>query len=163
MQSVFGLLGRFFYYLSGFCMLALCVVMLIEVVFRYIPGLTMAQAWVPGVLSLLDTWLIFLGSVVAMWKFSHLRIGFFADRLPSPFREWNHLVVNVVTLFLFIIILIYSRPIVATGWDLTFGGVPFSKGYSIIALPICIGIMSLYVILRILNSIKKIVSGSFDD
>lgn len=163
MEQISKAFHRIFYHLSGFCMFLLCLVMLIEVIFRYIPGLSMAQPWIPGILSLLDTWLIFLGSVVAMSANSHLRMGFFADRMPVHMREWNRLLVNAITLLLFIIMLFYSRPVVETGWDLQFGGIPFSKGYSIIALPICIGIMSLIVIQRIMTSVRKIAKGNFDD
>jgi TRAP-type C4-dicarboxylate transport system permease small subunit len=163
MKATFNFINHFFYRLSGFSMFLLCIVILIEVVFRYIPGLTMAQPWIPGVLSLLDTWLIFLGSIVAMKADSHLRLDFLATRLPPSLREWNCLFVNVVSLFLFILILIYSKPIVDTGWDLQFGGVPFSKGYSIISLPVCLSFMSLILLQRILNSIRKIFSAKTDD
>lgn len=151
-----------FYYLSGAAMFLLCLVMLIEVVFRYIPGLSMAQPWIPGVLSLLDTWLIFLASVVAMKKDSHLRITFFTDRLPPRLREWNTLFINIITLVVFLAIIIYSREIVATGMDINFGGVPFSKGYSFIALPVCLGFMTIVIIFRILESVNKMMRGNTD-
>ena len=147
------------YYLGGTAMFLLCIVMLVEVAFRYIPGVTHAQPWIPGVLSLLDIWLIFLASVVAMRKDSHLRISFFVDRFPRWLQLWINLTVNIVTLLVFMVMIIFSQEIVKTGMDMHVGGVPFSKGYSFIALPICIGFMSIYVVLRILGSITDIKRG----
>jgi TRAP-type transport system small permease protein len=147
------------YYLGGTAMFLLCIVMLIEVAFRYIPGVTQAQPWIPGVLSVLDIWLIFLASVAAMRKDSHLRITYFIDRFPHFLRGWINLIVNLVTLAVFLIMIIYSQEIVRTGMDMHVGGVPFSKGYSFIALPICIGFMSVFVIIRIFDSITNLRRG----
>jgi TRAP-type C4-dicarboxylate transport system permease small subunit len=147
------------YYLGGISMFLLCIIMLIEVAFRYIPGVTQAQPWIPGVLSLLDIWLIFLASVFAMRKDSHLRITFFVNLVPHILREWTNLIVNCVTLFVFLVMIIFSQEIVKTGMDMHVGGVPFSKGYSFISLPICIGLMSLFVLIRIVDSITKMRRG----
>jgi TRAP-type C4-dicarboxylate transport system permease small subunit len=150
-------LERTFAYLSRVALFLLFVVMLIEVIFRYIPGLHMAQPWVPGILSLIDVWVIYLGSVVAMKTNSHLRITFFVERMTPYQREWNNLIVNSITLILLILLSLYSIPIVRTGMDLTFfGGFALSRGYSFIAVPICASAMALMVVHRILRSIQKI-------
>ena len=140
-------------------MFLLFIVMLLEVAFRYIPGVTQAQPWIPGVLSLLDIWLIFLASVVAMRKNSHLRITFFIDKFPYYLRVWITLIVNLITLFVFLIIIFFSQEIVKTGMGINVGGVQFSKGYSFIALPITSGLMCIYVIIRIFDSIKTMRRG----
>jgi len=147
------------YYLGGTTMFLLFIVMLFEVAFRYIPGMNQAQPWVPGVLSLLDIWLIFLASVVAMRKNSHLRITFFIDKMPYYFRIWITLIVNLITLLIFLIIIFFSQEIVKSGMGINVGGVQFSKGYSFIALPVSSGLMCIFVIIRIFDSIKTIRRG----
>jgi TRAP-type C4-dicarboxylate transport system permease small subunit len=144
------------YYLGGMAMLFLCIVMLIEVAFRYIPGVTQAQPWIPGVLSLLDIWLIFLASVTAMQKDCHLRITFFIDLFSPAIRSWISIFVNICTLIVFIIMIVFSHEIVKTGMDINVGGVPFSKGFSFISLPICIGFMSIFVVIRIVDGIHAV-------
>ena len=151
---------RCFFYLGAFAMFLLCFVMLIEVFFRYIPSLSIAQPWVPGVLSLIDIWLIFIGSVVAMRAGGHLKINFFTSRMPTPIARANKIFVNLINLILLIIMTYYSIPIVETGMDLTFGGVPFSKGYSFMALPICSSLMALMVVRNIVNAVKEMKSES---
>lgn len=151
---------RCLFYLSAIAMFLLCFVMMIEVVFRYIPSLSIAQPWVPGVLSLIDIWLIFMGSVVAMRAGGHLKINFFTSRMPPSLARANKIFVNFINLILLIIMTYYSLPIVETGMDLTFGGVPFSKGYSFMALPICSSIMALMVIRNIVNAIIEKKSES---
>lgn len=151
-------LEHVFFGLSAVAMLLLCIVMLIEVLFRYLPGLSMAQPWVPGVLSLIDIWLIFMGSVVAMRAGTHLKITFFTSRMPKPVSGANTIFVNLINLALLLAMAYYSIPIVETGMDLTFGGVPFSKGYGFMALPICTLLMALMVVRRILEEVKKMRS-----
>jgi TRAP-type transport system small permease protein len=160
MEGLAKFLDRIFNHLSKLAMFLLFVTMLIEVIFRYIPGLHMAQPWVPGILSLLDVWLIYLGSVVAMRSNTHLRISVLTSRMSPKTKEWNNLFVNLISLILMLLIIYYSIPIVKTGMDLTFfGGVALSKGYSFIALPICIGAMVVMVLHRIAVSIQKIRAG----
>ena len=154
LEKLAGGINRLFFRTSALAMFLLCLIMLFEVIFRYIPGLSMAQPWVPGVLSLIDIWLIFMGSVVAMYHGSHLRITFFTSRLPSNLARSNKLLVNVINLALLLIMTWFSIPIVETGMDLTFGGVPFSKGYSFIALPICTALMAVMVIRNIVNILR---------
>ncbi len=162
MERISGVISKVCYYLGGLAMFLLCVVMVVEVIFRYIPGLSMAHPWIPGVLIMLDTWLIFLGSVVAMERASHLRITFFVNKIQPTLREWNSLLVNILTLLIFIIILIYSKQIIETGMDLNYGGIPFSKGYTFLALPVCVGLMTFQVLLRISASIKRLRKGGAD-
>jgi TRAP-type C4-dicarboxylate transport system permease small subunit len=160
MDRIPKFLDRIFYHLSKVAMLLLFITMLIEVIFRYVPGLHMAQPWVPGLLSLLDVWLIYLGSVVAMKSNTHLRITVLTERMSAKTREWNNVLVNLITLILMVLMIYYSIPIVKTGMDLTFfGGVAFSKGYSFIALPICLSAMAVMVLHRIFVSIRRIRSG----
>ena len=155
LEKVASGISHVFFRLSALAMFLLCLIMLFEVIFRYIPGLSMAQPWVPGVLSLIDIWLIFMGSVVAMCQSSHLRITFFTSRMPSRVAKSNKLLVNVINLALLLIMTWFSIPIVETGMDLTFGGVPFSKGYSFIALPVCTSLMAIMVIRNIVNLLRE--------
>lgn len=155
-RSIFTALDTIFQKLSILAILLLGLVIMIEVIFRYIPWFSFAQPWVPGTLDLLDTWLIFLGSVVGMHQNKHLRITFFVDKIPQRMREWNNIVVNLITLCLLVFIIYYSIPIVRSGMDLGFGGVPFTKGYAFIALPICSFPMTLIVGRRIVESVKKL-------
>ena len=157
MKALNQFIEKIFAQLSRVAMILLLIVMLIEVIFRYIPGLHMAQPWIPGILSLIDVWLIYLGSVVAMRANSHLRITFFIDRMSPRQREWNNIFVNSITLILLILVTYFSVPIVKTGMDLTFfGGFALSKGYNFIAVPISAGAMALMVIHRIIQSVQKI-------
>ncbi len=157
MEHLTKFLDTIFSQLSRVAMVLLFIVMMIEVIFRYVPGLHMAQPWVPGILSLIDVWLIYLGSVVAMRANSHLRITFLVDRMSPRQREWNNIMVNSITLALLLLVSFYSIPIVKTGMDLTFfGGFALSKGYSFIAVPICACAMALMVVRRIGQSIRKI-------
>ena len=155
LEKLAGGISQVFFRLSALAMFLLCLIMLFEVIFRYIPGLSMAQPWVPGVLSLIDIWLIFMGSVVAMYHGSHLKITFFTSKMPSHVAKPNNLLVNIINLALLIIMTWFSIPIVETGMDLTFGGVPFSKGYSFIALPICTSLMAIMVIRNIIKAIRE--------
>ena len=153
---MFAVLDKISYQFSGLALFLLCVVMILEVLLRYVPWFNFAQDWVPGVLILMDTWLIFLASVAAMYRDKHLRINFFVKKMPQRMGEWNTLLVNTITLCLLLLMTYSSVPIVRSGMDLTFAGVPFSKGYSFMALPVCTSLMALMVVRRIAVSIQKL-------
>jgi TRAP-type C4-dicarboxylate transport system permease small subunit len=157
-ERIFAAIDTTSYRFSAIAILLLSIVMVTEVVFRYIPWFNMAQPWIPGMLRLLDIWLIFLGSIVAMGRNQHLRISFFTEKMPQKMREWNNLVVNLITFCLFLLVIYCSIPIVRSAMDLTFAGVPFSRGYSSIALPICTSVMALIAFRRIVVSIKELRS-----
>jgi TRAP-type C4-dicarboxylate transport system permease small subunit len=162
MERLSIFLERIFNHLSKVAILLLFITMLIEVIFRYIPGLHMAQPWVPGFLNLINVWLIYLGSVVAMKSNTHLRITFLTGRMSPKTKAWNDLIVNLMSLLLMILIIYYSVPIVETGMNLTFfGGLALSKGYSFIALPVCLTAMALMLMHRIVVSVRKIWAGEF--
>ena len=145
---------KIFERLSELSLLLLFLVMLAEVLFRYIPSFSSAQPWIPGVIAMLDIWLIFLGSVIAMQSNTHLRIKFFEKFMTPKVKELNRIIVNLITLCLLVLMIVSSIPIVRTGMDLNFGGVPFSKGYSFVALPVCISFMIPIIISRIIRSVK---------
>ena len=142
--------------MGGWALFALCAVMMVEVVLRYVPWFNLAQDWVPGILILLDTWLIFLASIAAMYRNKHLRIDFFVRKMPPRMAEWNTLVIDTITLILLLGMTYFSIPIFLSGLDLNYAGVPFPKGFSFFALPFCAGLMSLMVVRRIVLSIKKL-------
>lgn len=149
MDKLTNCIEKLFSSLSGAAMLLITVIMLAEVVFRYIPWLSSAQAWIPGFIMLLNVWLVFLGSVAAMKSDTHLKMSLFSKHLPISLKNKLNIIVNLISFLLLSLVCYYSIPVVNSGMDITFGGVPFSKGYSFIALPICSGIMAFIALVRI--------------
>lgn len=132
---------RIFYYLAGFCLFGLFVVMLAGVVFRYIPGLDAAAPWIPGVLNFFQVWLVFLGAVAATAARQHLRIGVFVDRMRGSPRRVVDATIWLVRVGTLALLLYVSIPVVRTGFDATIGGVAFSKGYVYAVLPLALAAM----------------------
>ena len=159
MEKLGNYVERIFSSLSGAVIFLITVVMLAEALFRYIPWLSSAQAWIPGIIMMLNVWLVFLGSVAAMQLDTHLKMSLFSKNVPDALRKKIKLVVNSVSFVLLALVTYYSIPVVDSGMDITFGGVPFSKGYSFIALPICSGIMALIALKRIVDFRKDSTNG----
>ena len=157
---IFAALDRIFSQLSGWALLALCLIMGAEVILRYLPWFNLAQDWVPGILIFFDTWMIFLASIVAMYRDNHLRVDFFVNKMPPRMAEWNSLTVNLITLVLLVLVTYTGIPIFRSGMDLNYAGLPFPKGLAFFALPFCSAWMAVMVVRRIALNLKKLAIGA---
>ena len=64
---------------------AITVVLFVGVVFRYV--LNSSLSWTGEVARYLFVWLVFLGSAVAMKDRIHIRVEYFAERLPDALQR----------------------------------------------------------------------------
>lgn len=158
-SQVAHLIERVFFHAAGMCLLALFIVMMGGVTFRYLPIQVGFEHWVPGLLNLLQVWLILFGSLAAVVSNHHLRIGFIVDRFPARLRVMVNSSVWVLR-FLTLSILLYSCiAVVDKGFSASIGGVPFTKGVIYAALPV---VLVLMLLLEVLNA-KDALTGKKAD
>lgn len=154
------LIERVFFHAAGACLAGLFIVMMFGVIFRYLPIQVGFEHWVPGLLNLLQVWLILFGSLAAVVSNHHLRIGFIVERFPSRVRiavDPSVWVLRVLTLA----VLLYSCiAVVDKGFSASIGGVPFTKGVIYIALPVVLVLMLLLEIIRAKNVILARKGGA---
>lgn len=142
------LIERVFFHAAGACLGALFLVMMGGVIFRYLPIQVGFEHWVPGLLNLLQVWLILFGSLAAVVSNHHLRIGFIVEKFPARVQTFVNTSVWVLR-FLTLSILLYSCiAVVDKGFSASIGGVPFTKGLIYVALPVVLVLMLLLEVMR---------------
>jgi TRAP-type C4-dicarboxylate transport system permease small subunit len=146
---------RTFFHLAGFCLLALLLVMLTGVGLRYLPLTRQAEHWIPGVLNLFQVWLVLFGSVAAVVSRHHLRITFFVDRLSDRMGRAVDLFMWLVRVATLGVVLYASYRVVETGFDVSIGGVPFTKGHIYVALPLVLVLMILLEIIKLRRNARQ--------
>lgn len=75
-------------WLGAILLLAIFVVILAQVVFRYALGRPLV--WTEEVARYLYIWTCYLGAALAFRRGMHVRIGALVDRLPPAARRWVH-------------------------------------------------------------------------
>ena len=149
------IIERLFFHIAGLCLFVLFIVMMGGVIFRYLPVQSELEHWVPGLLNLLQVWLILFGSLAAVISRHHLRIGFIIERLPRKINRLVEALVWVVRFATLALLLYASGPVIKAGFDASIGGVPFTMGVVYIALPI---VLPLMILLELINA-KQAFSG----
>ncbi len=156
-EPVAHLIERLFFHLAGLCLFALFIVMMGGVIFRYLPVRSELEHWVPGVLNLLQVWLILFGSLAAVISRHHLRIGFIVAQLPHRMKCFVDVLVWIVRFATLAILLYACVPVIRAGFDASIGGVPFTMGLVYVALPI---VLPLMILLELMNAKRVFLGGS---
>lgn len=142
------LIERVFFHAAGACLAALFIVMMFGVIFRYLPIQVGFEHWVPGLLNLLQVWLILFGSLAAVVSNHHLRIGFIVEKFPRRLRSIIDTCVWILRVLTLAILLYSCIAVVDKGFSASIGGVPFTKGAIYIVLPVVLVLMLLLEIMR---------------
>lgn len=154
------LIERVFFHAAGTCLAALFIVMMFGVIFRYLPIQVGFEHWVPGLLNLLQVWLILFGSLAAVVSNHHLRIGFIVERLPYNLRVAVDITVWMLRVLTLAILFYSCIAVVDKGFSASIGGVPFTKGVIYVALPVVLMLMLLLEIIRAKNAIMARKGGA---
>ena len=149
------LIERVFFHAAGFCLMALFSVMMGGVLFRYLPIQVSLEHWVPGLLNLLQVWLILFGSLAAVVSGHHLRIAFIVEQFPAHLRVPVNGFVWLLRVLTLATILYSSIAVVDKGFSASIGGVPFTKGLIYAALPVVLTLMLLLEMINVKGAIAK--------
>ena len=156
-EPIAQLIERLFFHLAGLCLFALFIVMMGGVIFRYLPVRSDLEHWVPGLLNLLQVWLILFGSLAAVVSRHHLRIGFIVANLSRRMARLVGALVWSVRVATLVSLLYACVPVIRAGFDASIGGVPFTMGLVYIALPI---VLPLMILLELMNAKRAFQGGS---
>ena len=74
-------------------------------------------AWLTELGELLMVWVTFLGGAAAAQRGAHMSINEFLDKLTTARRRWADAAVQVFTLAVLAVVLVYGVRIVSSSWD----------------------------------------------
>jgi TRAP-type C4-dicarboxylate transport system permease small subunit len=115
---------------------------------RYV--LNSAASWPEPLAILLTIVLTFIGAAAAYRLNLHMSVSYFADKLPSPWRQWLDLVLQLLMALIAIFMIVWGERLVEVTWHNTIPDFPFlSVGVTYLPIPIGGVCLLLFIIERI--------------
>ncbi len=162
-----GIIGRLLDGLSGLCLLAasVCLVVLLVIfgwlVFgRYV--LNDTPTWVEQLSLLLVIAITFLGSATLMHEDRHLGVTFLRDALPRRWRLSLRLIGDLVLVVFGIFMAIYCSQLVAFSWGNKLPMLGLPEGLRSLPATICGGLIALFAGSRAVAIVLELISGPSD-
>ena len=114
------------------------------------------QAWAEEVDRYVFVWSIYLGTLIALIKGTHIRVTFLTDKMSNKTKKSLDLITNIINLFCFVIVCYFG---VQLAYDNR-----FSEFYTLtfmpqvlfyLSVPVCFSLMTIFLIVNILTKFKK--------
>lgn len=139
-------------------MVAIQVIVLAEVVFRY--ALVRSLAWSGEVVVFLLVWMAFIGAAVAVKRRSHFRVELLMRVLSHRGRQ-------ILEGFVAAMILVFGAFMAWQGWTVSMAtmshessAVHVPMGLIYLAIPVSGGLMILYIVLPIFGQVVRRIRGA---
>lgn len=133
--------------LGAAAMALICIISLANVIVRYATDVSFAFTEEYSVFLLV--FMTFVGTALGFATDSHIRIGFFVDRLPLPLQRLCEALVIVATLIMFGLIVYYGALLSLD--EYRFGETSPGLGYPTWIYTMWLPILSVAIILRVLG------------
>jgi TRAP-type C4-dicarboxylate transport system permease small subunit len=115
---------------------------------RYV--LNSAASWPEPLAILLTIVLTFIGAAAAYRLNLHMNVSYFADKLPSPWRQRLDLVVQLLMALIAMFMVVWGERLVEVTWHNTIPDFPFlSVGVTYLPIPVGGVCLLLFIIERI--------------
>ncbi len=148
-------LNRCVEYLVMGVSLSMALVILLQVVFRYV--FNHSLFWSEELGRMLLVWLSFMGASVAYKRKAHMGVAVFVSRLPRPLRLTAACVAHVAALLLFWTMLWYGVQfftMLAPQMTVSLG---ISRQWPFLAVPLSGGVMLVHVLHFLLQDIGRLI------
>lgn len=149
------MLSKILKYTLVFTFVLLIITVLLQVFSRYV--LTVTIPWTEDGARLILIVITFLGTAVALRDNEHIAITFLFKRIPTKYKNYVNIFINLIILFFLIFFIKGSLEMTSMNWVLPIVSFPKLKiGYIYIILPISAFLMVYFLIIKILNDISII-------
>lgn len=135
---------------TGFLLVALCVIIVYSVIMRYVFDSPVQWQYEITLVGL--CWATFIGMPMTFHKIEHMRLTFVTDKLkPAVWRVYMN-VIDVLLIAFLIVGIISSIQVVENAWTQYYQTIPFMRrGYYYMAFPIGAAISVVHLIDILLN------------
>jgi TRAP-type C4-dicarboxylate transport system permease small subunit len=143
--------------MAGFLLATMTVVVFLQVLFRYVFNAPLD--WSEELATFSFAWMALLGAGVGLKYDQHPSLDIFQSRFPPVLQKITHLLVNLATMFMLIVLCIYGWKLTMVMRMQTMAALGYSVAFIYIILPISAIIMLFHIVARIINiiapSVKK--------
>lgn len=138
----------------GCCFL---VVMVISVAIGVIARMMDAAAvWTNEVSRYAFLWSVYLGSVVAVKRKSHIALDLLAQFFPKKLNKWIKAISNVFLLVLFFMIFFYGAELVKNTWNISSSSLQIPVGLIYSVIPLSFLLMFIYTLVQLYQDFFKV-------
>ncbi len=146
--------------LAGLTLIMMVFIVMLQIVCRYI--LNDSPAWTEEVARTMMVWTAFL---VAPWAYReglNVRIGFFADELPSRQRKFLNLVINFLICWILLVFLVESFGFWSRGLIIQANSLPIKVAWFYAILPVALTLL-LFVSVELIASTLLLTADPTSD
>jgi TRAP-type C4-dicarboxylate transport system permease small subunit len=141
--------------MAGFLLATMTVVVFLQVLFRYVFNAPLD--WSEELATFSFAWMALLGAGVGLKYDQHPSLDIFQSRFPPVLQKITHLLVNLATMFMLVVLCIYGWKLTMVMRMQTMAALCYSVAFIYIILPISAIIMLFHIVARIMNIITSIV------
>lgn len=130
MKNIFRVVRRFttnfFNWMTFVTMMLIVVTVFIQILFRYV--IKSPLIWSEEFAKFMFPWLIFSGAALASRINSHIKIDYFADKLPDRLQSILNKIIQIASFLFCMIVIFYTIPLAESqkGMKSTALGIPLN-------------------------------------
>lgn len=130
---------------SSYLLAAVVALMAVQVILRF--GFNAPQAWAEEVDRYLFVWSVYLGSIIATAKGTHIRVLFVVEWAGPKFDEFSNLLGRIISILSFALVAYYGFGLAWDNRNSTFYTLDFMPQVIFyLSVPVCMTIMVLYLL-----------------
>ncbi len=152
-KTVFDYIHRVGKFLSVVVFIALCVVVSVQVVSRYV--FNYSFAWAEELPIFIFLWASFLAAATAYRDGAHLSVDFIADRFPTGLQRPLRLINLSLSLLFMVLLFYYEGYMTLSVRESTFVVLKISKAFCYMGIPVSCVIFALFIIEKLIRELKN--------
>lgn len=132
--------------------LVMVVSLILQILFRY--ALQIVAPWTEELARFACIWTVFFGAAVCFEERAHIRVDALVSRITRKFFTHALALFNFIVVSGFVLAALYGSVLfLEIGWGVDSATtIPMQMGYVYLALPICLGSIVIFGILRLIEA-----------
>lgn len=140
--------------LASLCLACAVVLMAVQVILRF--GFNAPQAWAEEVDRYLFVWSVYLGTIVAWMRGTHIRVTFVVDLLGPRAEAFSRALTLGLAVFCFVFAAYYGYQLAWKNRLSTFYTLPsMPQVLFYLSVPVCLTFLALHVTLTIIRTLSR--------
>jgi TRAP-type transport system small permease protein len=125
--------------LAGLLLASLAVVVLLQVVSRYV--LRAPVDWTIDGATMLLVWVSFLGAATASFRRAHFAMEFIVDALPTRLARWISVIANLLVVVVLVELAVVGWQFAMLQMDQMYPSLQLPEGWAAMAIPVSAALM----------------------
>lgn len=135
---------------------AMVISTFLQVIFRYL--LNHPLFWSEELSRYCFVWIVFVGAAIATKQGAHIGVDYLVKKLPSRFKNYLRIAINILIISFLVIIIIQSILVVIVNMSQYSPAIRIPMGLIYLAIPVGLSLMLGYIIIMNYKLLKSILS-----